>query len=194
MLFFSSSTLQANAEETATQAIYPSHNASTEEGVTQAVASEDSQIGLEQMRVTGDFQQSLVDRIPIAPQELPFTLNVLDRELLDQRNFTRPIEALTILPNIIRTEDRLGTGTANFLSRGFEAPILVDNRVQNNFRGSGARDDSFVERYEVLKGPASISLGPIGAGGVINTVTKVPESEPFTALDLRGDHFGTAGA
>ena len=66
--------------------------------------------------------------------------------------------------------------------------------MQNNFRGSGARDDSFVERYEVLKGPASISLGPIGAGGVINTVTKVPESEPFTALDLRGDHFGTAGA
>ena len=85
------STLQANAEETAPQAIYPSHNASTEEGVTQAVVSEDSQIGLEQMRVTGDFQQSLVDRIPIAPQELPFTLNVLDRALLDQRNFTRPI-------------------------------------------------------------------------------------------------------
>lgn len=143
--------------------------------------------------VTGRFQQSLIDRIPVAPNELPFTLNVVDREFLDARNFTRPIEALTTLPNITRAEDRLGTGTARFLARGFEAPILIDNRIQNNFRGSGARDDAFVERYEVLKGPASIALGPIGAGGVINTVTKLPESDRFIGVELRGDHFGSVG-
>lgn len=148
---------------------------------------------VERIAVSGTFQQSLIDRIPIAPKELPYTLHVLDRDFIDERNFARPIEALTTLPNITRTEDRLGTGTANFLARGFEAPILVDNRVQNNFRGSGARDDAFVERYEVLKGPASISLGPIGAGGVINTVTKVPERDAFTAVKLRVDQFGSAG-
>ncbi|MEM1141789.1 MAG: TonB-dependent receptor [Pseudomonadota bacterium] len=148
---------------------------------------------LEEVVVYGRFQQSLVNRIPISEAELPFTLNILDRAFLDARNFTRPIEALTTLPNITRTEDRLGTGTANFLSRGFEAPILVDNRVQNNFRGSGARDDAFVERYEVLKGPASIALGPIGAGGVINTVTKTPEDERFFDVELRADQFGSIG-
>lgn len=148
---------------------------------------------IERVEVVGKFQQSLIDRIPIIPKELPFTLNTLDRRFIDQRNFARPIEALTTLPNITRTEDRLGTGTANFLSRGFEAPILVDNRVQNNFRGSGARDDAFVERYEVLKGPASISLGPIGAGGVINTVTKIPEQDYFAGGELRADHFGSLG-
>lgn len=148
---------------------------------------------LDEVVVTGKFQQSLIDRIPIAPKELPYTLNILDRDFLDARNFDRPIEALTTLPNITRTEDRLGTGTAGFLARGFEAPILVDNRVQNNFRGAGARDDAFVERYEILKGPASISLGPIGAGGVINTVTKVPQADAFTHFGVRADQFGSAG-
>ena len=50
---------------------------------------------------------------------------------------------------------------------------------------SGARDDSFVDRYEVLRGPASISLGPVSSGGIINTVTKLPESDPFAAFELR---------
>ncbi|MEO0421959.1 MAG: TonB-dependent receptor [Pseudomonadota bacterium] len=173
-----SAALQANAQEGAA-------------APAPASATEDAE--LEEVVVVGEFQQSLVNRIPIAPSELPFTLNIVDREFLDARNLTRPIEALTTLPNITRTEDRLGTGTANFLSRGFEAPILVDNRVQNNFRGSGARDDAFVERYEVLKGPASISFGPIGAGGVINTVTKSPEQERFYDMELRADHFGSVG-
>ena len=146
---------------------------------------------LEEVLVIGRFQQSLVNRIPIDPSELPFTLNVISRDFLNQRNFTRPIEALTTLPNITRFEDRQGTGTTNFISRGFSAPTLVDNRVQNNFRGSGARDDSFVERYEVLKGPASISTGPVGAGGVVNTVTKTPQAEQFVDLEFRGDEFGS---
>ncbi|MEM1229466.1 MAG: TonB-dependent siderophore receptor [Pseudomonadota bacterium] len=163
-------------------------------GGVPAVAEGSARGTIEEIVVVAEFQQSLINRIPIAPEELPFTLNVLDRDFLDTRNFTRPIEALTTLPNITRTEDRLGTGTANFLSRGFEAPILVDNRAQNGFRGSGARDDAFVERYEVLKGPASISLGPIGAGGVINTVTKTPEDEAFVDLEMRGDQFGSLGA
>lgn len=143
--------------------------------------------------VTGKFQQSLIDRIPIAPKELPFTLNVLDRDFIDARNFTRPIEALTTLPNITMAEDRLGTGSPDFKSRGFTASVLVDNRVSNEFRGSGARDDAFIERYEVLKGPASIALGPIAAGGVINAVTKTPEVEQSFGVEVRADHFGSIG-
>lgn len=153
-----------------------------------------AEIATDEIIVVGRFQQSLIDRIPIAPEELPFTLNVVDRDFLDARNFTRPIEALTTLPNITLSEDRLGTGTPSFKSRGFFANVLVDNRVSNEFRGSGARDDAFIERYEVLKGPASIALGPIAAGGVINAVTKTPGLDPFVGMTLRGDHFGSVAA
>jgi iron complex outermembrane receptor protein len=148
---------------------------------------------IEKIIVTSQFQQSLINRIPVKPKELPFTLNIVDSDLLDTRNFARPIEALTTLPNIFRTEDRRGTGGTGFLSRGFEAPILVDNRVQNHFRGTGARDSSFVERYEVLKGPASIASGPVGAGGIINTVTKSPTENSAANVKLRADQFGSTG-
>jgi len=151
-------------------------------------------IDIEKISVTGTFQQSLINRIPVTPKELPFTLDVIDKDLLDTRNFTRPIEVLTTLPNISRIEDRAGTGTTNFLSRGFAAPVLVDNRYQNDFRGMGARDDSFVERYEVLKGPASIASGPVGAGGIINTVTKTPTVNSSASVKMRSDQFGSAGA
>jgi iron complex outermembrane receptor protein len=57
----------------------------------------------------------------------------------------------------------------------------------------GARDDSFVERYEVLKGPASIASGPVGAGGIINTVTKIPTAVSHAGVKLRADQFGSMG-
>ena len=168
-------------------------HANAQENSVEAIANQDKFPEMEEVVVFGQFQQSLINRIAITPGELPFTLSVLDREFLDARNFTRPIEALTTLPNVFRTEDRQGTGGTQFLSRGFDAPILVDNRVQNNFRGAGARDDAFVERYEVLKGPASIASGPVGGGGIINILTKSPHAERSTDLKLRADQFGTAG-
>jgi iron complex outermembrane receptor protein len=164
----------------------------TPQGSTDENTAKDDDM-VESVLVIGQFQQSLVNRISVDSQELPFTLNVVDSEYLDDRNFTRPIEALATLPNISRTEDRQGTGGTQFLSRGFDAPILVDNRVQNSFRGAGSRDASFVERYEVLKGPASIANGPVGAGGIINTVTKSPSRERFTTVEFRADQYGSAG-
>lgn len=145
----------------------------------------------EEIVVVGKFQQSLVDRIQVAPHELPFSLDVLDRGLLDLRNYARPIEALTTLPNVRIVTDNQNTGTPRFFARGFESPVLVDNRAQNAFRGSGGRDDSFVERYEVLRGPASITLGPVGSGGVFNTITKLPQEDPFVGTKIRADHFGS---
>ena len=177
-------------------AIAASFGANAQEDNAQLLSAEDKaakEQEIEKIVVTSKFQQSLINRIAITPKELPFTLDIVDSELLELRNFTRQIEALTTLPNIARTEDRNGSGTTSFLSRGFAAPILVDNRVQNNFRGAGARDDSFVERYEILKGPASIASGPVGAGGIINTVTKSPELESFAGVKLRADQFGSAG-
>jgi len=177
-------------------AITATFNANAQESNTSLLSVEEEILleqDIEKIVVTGGFQQSLINRIPVTPKELPFTLDVIDSELLDTRNFTRKIEALTILPNIARMEDRVGSGTTSFLSRGFESPVLVDNRFQVNFRGMGARDDSFVDRYEVLKGPASIASGPVGAGGIINTVTKSPITERFASMKMRSDHFGSAG-
>ncbi|MEM6682160.1 MAG: TonB-dependent receptor [Pseudomonadota bacterium] len=151
-------------------------------------------INAEEIVIVGKFQDSLIDRLPITVQELPFTLNTVSREDIDQRNFIRRIDILDTLPNVQIGADFGGLGNPQFSVRGFIAPVLVNNRVLNAFRGPGYRDDSFIERYEVLKGPASIALGPIAGGGVINTVTKQPGAENFTDLRFTTDQFGTINA
>ena len=49
---------------------------------------------IERIVVTSKFQQSLINRIPVKPKELPFTLNVVDSDLLDARNFAVRLKRL----------------------------------------------------------------------------------------------------
>lgn len=151
-----------------------------------AVAGPDDEI-----IVYGRFQNSLINRLPISPEELPYSLDTIDRDFIDQRGFIRPLEALTVIPNVVSRSDQFTSGGVDFLVRGFSASILVNNRPETSSRGFGRRDNAFVERYEVLKGPASISLGPVLPGGIINTVTKLPEADPFLDIEVRGGSFGT---
>src|SRR5690606_41479989 len=43
--------------------------------------------------VTGaKFQNSLVNRLPIKPRELPFSLNVIDKSVMEERGFINPLD------------------------------------------------------------------------------------------------------
>ncbi|MEM9286823.1 MAG: TonB-dependent siderophore receptor, partial [Pseudomonadota bacterium] len=137
------------------------------------------------------FQNSLVNRLPIEIEKVPYSIDVLDRDFIDERGFIRPLEALQTLPNVYLFGDEFSSGAPFFLIRGFAASILVNNRPESNSRGVGRRDNAFVERYEVLKGPASISLGQVLPGGIINTVTKLPTAEQSLDVEVRGGSFGT---
>ncbi|MEM9263537.1 MAG: TonB-dependent receptor, partial [Pseudomonadota bacterium] len=141
--------------------------------------------------VFGRFQNSLINRLPIEAEELPYSIQEIDRDFIDTRGFIRPLEALQVIPNVVSRGDQFSSGGIDFLIRGFEASILVNNRPETSSRGFGRRDNAFVERYEVLKGPASISLGPVLPGGIINTVTKLPEADPFLDVEVRAGSFGT---
>ena len=157
-----------------------------------ALAQGDSQAPeIEEVLVSARFQNSLVNRVPITLEELPFSLDIIDRDFIDERGFIRPLEALQTIPNVVLSEDQFASGAPSFLIRGYAASILINNRPETTSRGFGRRDDSFVERYEVLKGPASISLGPVLPGGIINTVTKSPEEEQFVNVELSAGSFGT---
>ncbi len=160
---------------------------------TEAEQTEDEDMYQDTVVVKGVFQQSVIDRIPITPEELPFTLSVLGEEDLDTLNYARPIDALANLPNVTIFSDLFNVGTPLILTRGNFSPVLVDNRNQNFARGAGAQDNSFVERYEALKGPASISVGAVDPGGIFNTVTKSPEVDAFYGFDVRADQFGSVG-
>lgn len=155
------------------------------------VGSESGVVVDEVIEVESRFQNSLVNRLPIEIEKVPYSIDVIDRDLIDERGFIRPLEVLQTLPSVFLFGDEFSSGAPFFLIRGFAASILVNNRPESNSRGIGRRDNAFVERYEVLKGPASISFGQVLPGGVINTVTKLPTAEQSLDVDIRGGSFGT---
>lgn len=148
---------------------------------------------IEQIIVTGTpFQSSLVNRLDIELEELPYSLEIISSDFIEQTGFIRPLESLTFLPNVVSRGDEFSSGGISFLVRGFDADILINNRPEASSRGFGRRDSSAIERYEVLKGPASISLGPVLPGGIINAVAKLPQQgETFSDAELRVNNFGT---
>jgi|GEM_PF-1187641 len=140
--------------------------------------------------VTG-FQNSLVNRLPIDPVELPFSIDIIDREQIDERGFFNPFDILETLPNVFRRQTELLPGSGGYNIRGLQSTVLTNNRPEGGSRGAGRRDSSYIERIEVAKGPTSILLGPVIPGGVINQVTKSPQADDFLNLTLRGGSYGT---
>ncbi|MET0248340.1 MAG: TonB-dependent receptor [Sphingobium sp.] len=141
--------------------------------------------------VAGQFQNSLLNRLPIDPIELPFSVDVIGREEIDERGFFNPFDILETLPNVFRRQTELLPGSGGYNIRGLVASVLTNNRPEGGSRGAGRRDISYIERIEVAKGPSSIILGPVIPGGVINQVTKSPQDQDFVNLTLRGGSYGT---
>jgi len=90
---------------------------------------------------------------------MPFSLDIIDETALHQRGFFNPLDILETVPNVVRRQTQLLPSGGTYLIRGLNAPVLTNNRPENDSRGSGRRDSSQIERFEVLKGPVSILLG-----------------------------------
>ncbi len=110
--------------------------------------------------------------------ELPFTVNVLTEQLIEDTLAVDPEEMLQFAGNVVT-----GEGIGNFNSqsngqvrlRGFPTQFnLVDGfRVNTSF----SIPTSAVARVEVVKGPTSLLYGAVPPGGVVNYIMKIPESE-----------------
>lgn len=146
----------------------------------------------EEILVTGSrFQNSLINRLPIDPKKLPFSLDIVERSEIDERGFINPLDILETIPNVVRRQTQLLPTGGSYLIRGLYASVLTNNRPENDSRGAGRRDMSQIDHIEVIKGPASILLGPVIPGGVINQITKSPEDRDFVNMTVRGGSFGT---
>lgn len=137
------------------------------------------------------FQNSLVNRLPIDPKELPFSIDIIDEATIEERGFLNPFDILETVPNVVPRQTQSLPGGSAYLIRGLFASALTNNRPESNSRGAGRREISFIERIEIAKGPTSILLGPVIPGGVVNQVTKTPEEDAFVDLTFRGGSFDT---
>jgi iron complex outermembrane recepter protein len=146
-------------------------------------AEQQTENELQEIVVEGTrFNRTFSDRLGLSSVEIPATLNVLGREVLDKSGYNKPFRSLQTLPNVIINNNNPSALFIEALVRGFEATSVVNNRPENFI--ANPADDSAIEAIELLRGPASVSVGPVQPGGTINTVLKSPLEGTFLQSKL----------
>ena len=133
-----------------------------------------------------------VSKLPLQDMKNPTVYSTVTTELLESQivtNFDDAIVNATGISKLWEATGRApGEGTGYFSTRGYATqPELVDGMPGFTF---SAIDPSYIERIEVIKGPAATLFGSTvtSIGGLINVVTKKPYE------GLGGSFTYTAGA
>jgi len=115
-----------------------------------------------------------IGKMPQSLRDVPQTLTVINRQLLDAQSATRLTDALRNVPGITISAGEGGQIGDNINLRGFSArtDLFLDGFRD---RGQYSRDTFFLNSVEVLKGPSSILFGRGSTGGVINQTSKKPQ-------------------
>jgi iron complex outermembrane receptor protein len=152
-----------------------------------AQPSADEQETIE-LLVTGEQEGYLVPeatagtRTNTLLRDIPQSIQIIPRELIEDRQVTRLQEALRSISGIVPTGQTRGT-FETYNIRGFDAQIFQDG-LPNDYDSRIPTETANLERVEVVKGPASVLYGRSSPGGIINLVTKKPLPNPFYGFDL----------
>ncbi len=116
-------------------------------------------------------------------RDVPQSVTVLNRAVLDAQGATTLTEALRNVPGITLSAGEGGVIGDNINLRGFSARTdLYFDGLRD--RGQYSRETFFLESIEVLKGPSSMLFGRGSTGGVINQVSKQPRRRESTEIGL----------
>lgn len=115
-----------------------------------------------------------IGKLPVKPMDLPQTTVILEKQVLERRQVQTIGDAVQNL-NGVYVMGNTGGYQEELASRGF--PFNSNNTFKNGvrFNNSIMPEVSGLENIEVLKGGNAILFGTVGAGGVLNIVTKKPQ-------------------
>ena len=141
----------------------------------------------------------------VAASSMPSSVSVISAQELRGRNEPQAMDLLRYIPglSISQTGSRGGV-TGLYMRGGYPTFNLVqiDGVPINSFGGNfdfAHIPSEALERVEVVRGPQSAVYGPYANSGVVNFVTKSPESGPrFDVMAEGGTYqerrFGVSGA
>jgi iron complex outermembrane receptor protein len=132
--------------------------------------------------------------IPIL--DLPYSVNVISRQLIDDTQSRNFKEAAKFLP-LASYQEMQGPEVLRPESRGFQGSNMQNDRKDG--MGFAVTTPSAMEEYEqieVVNGLAAPLYGPANPSGIFNFVTKRPTDEPLheVEMDYEGSTVGTAHA
>ncbi len=128
-------------------------------------------------------------KVAIRPMDLPQSVAVVEREVLERQQTLRLSDALMNINGVYIMSTTGGT-QEELAGRGFA--FTNSNTFKNGarFNNSVMPEMSALERVEVLKGSAAILFGNVAAGGIINLITKKPQFQAGGQASVRVGSFG----
>jgi catecholate siderophore receptor len=153
-------------------------------------------IGAGDVVVTGvkakDFQgQNSLTKLPADLHDIPQSITVLNKSLLQSQGATSLADALRNVPGITIGGAEGGQIGNNINLNGFTArtDIYLDGFRD---RGQYYRDTFALQSVEVLMGPSSMLFGRGSTGGAINQVSKTPSLSPASEFSVSDTTNGLA--
>jgi iron complex outermembrane recepter protein len=124
-------------------------------------------------------------------RDIPQSIQVVPRQVLEDRGVRRELEALETVSGVTDIQANLFDAGGVVNIRGFQS----NTRLRNGLASEGIFyiapiPIGTVEQVEVLKGPASVLFGAVEPGGVVNYVTRQPLSEPYYRIGFEAGSYG----
>lgn len=156
----------------------------------QASSLLDPQLHLKQRAQSGSH-------VNVSTQDLPASLSAVSAETVRERADNEMADAVTRTVGLSSTASP-GNGGLSFASRGFSGVNSVgvaEDGLSLAVAGGTVNypaDTWGYERFEVLRGPASLMFGSGTMGATVNAIRKVPSANRETDLLLGGGSHGSA--
>jgi iron complex outermembrane receptor protein len=130
-------------------------------------------------------------RLPLSLSELPQSVSVVDRAVIDSQQSVRLTDVARNLSGVERDAAFFYDATSQFTIRGVTLD-LFNSYYRDGFRYDGGTpvEIANVQQFEVLKGPASVIYGRTEPGGIINLVTAKPSPQSYQTMTFQAGRFG----
>ncbi|MDR7331829.1 TonB-dependent siderophore receptor [Roseateles asaccharophilus] len=149
---------------------------------------------------TLDSVNATGSRLGLTVRETPASLELIDRETLDQRGVRTLDDALNGAAGVTvgGAPGSPGVSSTRGFSGGYITYLFDGTRISVPTMSTRPQDSWNYERVEVLKGPASVLYGEGGIGGAVNFVPRradrsKPGSEALLAYGSHGSLRAAAG-
>jgi iron complex outermembrane receptor protein len=111
-------------------------------------------------------------------RELPFAVQAFTESFIKDQKAENIHDIARYSPGVTYRSNDFNEGNANLAIRGFPISATKGNIqiLRDGFNGPSIFDFTNISRVEVVKGPSSFLYGQVAPGGIVNIITKKPQS------------------
>ncbi|MEO8056796.1 MAG: TonB-dependent receptor [Burkholderiales bacterium] len=131
-------------------------------------------------------------RLDTPIRELPFAIQAFTESFIEDQKPVNIFDIARYSPGVTYRSNDFTEGNANLAIRGFAVSSTPGNTqiLRDGFHGPSIFDFTNIARVEVVKGPASFLYGQVAPGGIVNVITKSPQSRFAGTGEARIGSYG----